>query len=425
MTRRVAGAVLVVAAAALTVWRAPQYIAAPSFWAEEGMLYFAPAWNVGALTGLVQRPVGYLILWANLATTLAVALVRTGVCSLESAPRVTVVAALLAQLLPVVLVAAAVQPAWGGLGRRAAAVAIVLIGTRTGGQWLNTINSQFFLALATVVVLLEPVSVGARRRRAYAAVVALAGLSGPGASFLTPLFVWKAWRAPTRTTIAIAATSVACALVQAISIWNFGAAATSARGHGTTVGVVAAVAWMRTVVLPVFGPTAALWFAVHARPLVIGTLLHPAGASFGWLLAVALVMLVAALALGAPRAVRWPLAAGYVVVTVGSIMGSLGDVAGMLFGVEGGARYVYVPGVMLLWLVFFNFRRLRSVRGAVCAAVLACGLVPSAWQWRETLRWREHWSAWSAEVAAWRRDPRTPLRIWPQGWKIYLRPERP
>jgi hypothetical protein len=152
--RRGAGAALVVAAAALTIWREPQYLVAPSFWAEERMLYFARAWDAGVLAGLAQVPVGYLDLYANVATTLAAVLVRTGICSLATAPRVTVMAALLAQLLPVVLVAAATAPAWGGAWRRAAAVAIVLFGARTGALWLNTIDSQIFLGLAAVVVLL-------------------------------------------------------------------------------------------------------------------------------------------------------------------------------------------------------------------------------------------------------------------------------
>jgi hypothetical protein len=208
-------------------------------------------------------------------------------------------------------------------------------------------------------------------------------------------------------------------------VWTAGASATAGRAHGLTLGTVAAVAWMRTVVLPAFGQQAALAFSRRVRPLVTGTPFHPAGPWFGLFLLVTLVMLVTALALGAPKAVRWRLAGGYLLATAGSIVGSLGDVGAMLTGVEGNARYAFVSGVMLLWLVSFNLRRVRSVRGAVCAVVLVCGLAPRAWQWRGTLRWRPGWPAWPAEVAAWQRDPRTPLQIWPRGWKVLLRPEGP
>ena len=47
----VGAASLVVASLVLTIWRAPQYLVAPSFWAEDGALYFVGAWNGGVLQG--------------------------------------------------------------------------------------------------------------------------------------------------------------------------------------------------------------------------------------------------------------------------------------------------------------------------------------------------------------------------------------
>jgi hypothetical protein len=175
----VAAASLVLASLALTIWRAPQYLVAPSFWAEDGALYFAVAWNGGVLDGLVQRPTGYVNLWANLGTWLAAWLVKAGAISMTSAPRVTAVVALVAQLVPIALVATARSPVWGGPLRRAVAVAIVLVGARTGGMWLNTINSQYFLALAAIVVLLEPPTSGAPGGGRTPRIVVVAGSRGP------------------------------------------------------------------------------------------------------------------------------------------------------------------------------------------------------------------------------------------------------
>src|SRR5262249_611639 len=158
---------------------------------------------------------------------------------------------------------------------------------------------------------------------------------------------WKAWRTRSRASVTIAAVSVACALVQLACVWTAGASATANRAHGVTLGTVAAVAWMRTGVLPAFGQQAALAFGTHVRPFLTRTLFHPVGPWFGIFLVVTLVMLITALGLGAPATVRWPLAAGYLLVTAGSIVGSLGDVGSMLGGVEGNARYAFVPGVML------------------------------------------------------------------------------
>ena len=110
------------------------------------------------------------------------------------------------------------------------------------------------------------------------------------------------------------------------------------------------------------------------------------------------------------------LAAGYVLVTIGSFVGAVGDVRALLRNYEGGARYAFVPAVLLLWLLLANVRRDRRVQSLVCTMLLAVGLSTSASTWREGVRWRESWPVWAAEVDAWRRDPRTPLRIWPKGW---------
>ena len=419
----VAGAALVVAALTLTVWRGPQYLVAPNFWAEDGTLFFAGAWHGGLLHGLVQRPAGYLLLYPNLVTSLAVGLVRSDLISLAAAPRVTAAAALLAQLLPIALLAFAAAPAWGGIVRRAAAIAAVLFGTRTGGIWLNTVNSQFFLTLAVIVVLLEPAIVGRTRERIHATVVAVAGLTGPVASFVTLLFLWKAWRARSRSTILVAATSAACAAVQLVCIWQGHLLSAPERTQHFSLAVAGTVALMRTVVLPVLGPDAALVFARGVQPLpgIVGLPFVPSS-MFAVLMLVALASIVVGLAWGVPREVRWWLVGSYALVTAGTMAGALGDLRVMLGGVEASARYAFVPGVLVLWLLVLNVRHVRSAPSLVCAALLAHGLGMGALHWRETLRWRASWAQWPEQVEAWQRDPFTPLRIWPRGWAIRLAP---
>jgi hypothetical protein len=408
----VAAASLVLASLALTIWRAPQYLVAPSFWAEDGALYFVGAWNGGVLNGLIHRPTGYLNLWANLGTSLAAWLVSIGAITMTAAPRVTAVAALVAQLAPIALVATATSPIWGGPIRRAAAVGIVLFGARTGGMWLNTINSQYFLALAAVVVLLEPADIGRVRSWTYAVVVALAGLSGPVASFVAPLLLVKGWWMRSRAALLVGVVASVCALVQVALLASGGPDALGVRAQGLSALVFALLVWSRTVVLPVFGPTAALQLVGHFDPAA-ASLLVPT-----WLLAT-LALLVAALALGAPREARG-LAAGYALVTIGSFTGAVGDVRALLRNYEGGARYAFVPAVLLLWLLLANVRADRRVQSLVCVTLLAMGLATSATTWREGIRWRESWPVWAAEVEAWRRDPSAPLRIWPKPWTMQL-----
>jgi hypothetical protein len=90
-----------------------------------------------------------------------------------------------------------------------------------------------------------------------------------------------------------------------------------------------------------------------------------------------------------------------------------------------GARYVFVPGVLVLWLLVLNVRPPASSRRLACGALLAWVLVAGAWSWRASLHWSPAWPAWAAEADAWERRPRrTPLRIWPRGWIMRLAPRR-
>ena len=423
-TNVLAGCTLVVAALALIVWRGTQYLVAPSFWAEDGALFFAGAWNSGPLAGLVQRPSGYLNLYANVATSMAAWLAGSGAISLVAAPRVTAVAGLLAQLVPITLLAFATAPAWGGWLRRAIAIAVVLFGTRTGGMWLNAVNAQYFLALGAVVVLLEPAHVRAGRRWLHAAVVALAQLAGPVACFLTPLFVWTAARTRTRSAMLLAGIALLCTGLQLWLIALAGPGLVAARAQSVSIPALAAVVWARTIVLPVLGSPAASWLVGRVRPMLV-PIETPAAFVVAGLLLLSLALGIAVLALGTPRDVRWRLVGAYALVTLGSFVGAVGGASAMLGGMEAGARYAFVPGVLVLWLLLLNVRPGRRAQALACAVLLVLGLAPSAWQWRSTLRWRASWPVWSAQVAAWTIDPRTPLRIWPSGWTMRLvRPAR-
>src|SRR5262249_5088564 len=250
---------LLLAAAVLMVLRAPLYFSTPSFWAEEGTLYFAVAWTHALPEALTYRPAGYLLPCSHLATTLAVALVRGGILPLARAPLVTVLCAFAVQLVPVAVIAASRAPFWSGALRRSAGVAIILFGALTDEIWLNTINAQPWLTVAAALLLLEPVDEPGRAPWARTAVLVLCGLSAPAASALAPPLARRAWRPRTPPPGAHAAPLGAGAAVQLLCLWL---AARSGqhlppRAQGLALGVFAGTVWVRTLVVPTLGPDAA------------------------------------------------------------------------------------------------------------------------------------------------------------------------
>jgi hypothetical protein len=406
---------LLLGAAAVMILRAPVYFSAPSFWAEEGTLYFGLAWTHPVHEALAYRPAGYLLLCANLATTLAAALVHGGLLPLARAPLVTVLASLAVQLLPVAVIAWSRAPFWDGALRRGVGVAIVLFGALTDEIWLNTINCQPWLVVAAALLLLEPAD--ARSGGWWSAgLLLLAGLSAAAASALVPLFVWRAWRARTTRSVIQAGVLAACAVVQLGCLWSaaHGGGALPQRAAGLDLGVFAATVWARTLIVPTLGTDVGQGASAPLR--------HLASLPLGGVLLLALAAgAIAWLARGLRPEERVALVGSYVVVTTLTLLTAVGDKAMLLGSVWASSRYVYAPGVLVLLMLLGGMRPGNGpVRRVVCVALLAAGLVQGVADYRSSLRWQPSWPSWPDEVRAWEANPSRPLHIWPPPWTVAL-----
>jgi hypothetical protein len=395
-----------------TVLRAPVYFAAPSFWAEEGTLHFAFAWGHPLAAALAYRPAGYLGLYPSLATGVVARLVRGGLVALEQAPRLTVLFALAAQLLPVALIVWSRALFWDGALRRVVGVAIVLFGALTDEIWLNTINSQSWLTVAAALVLLEP---GAAAWISVP-VVAVAGLSAPVACTLLPLFAWRAWRRRTAVVLADAAALAIAAAVQVACVATTAGDPLARRTAGLDLGVFAATVWARAIIVPTLG--------VGAAGRLLEALRGPAwtGAAGGAVLLAAAAGLLVWIARGLRAEARY-LVGGFVLATTFTLFTSTGGKTLLLASPSASSRYFYAPGVLLLLALLGAVRRdVDRVHATACALLVAVGLAHGVAQY-PVVRWQPGWPRWSDEVRAWRADPARPLRIWPPPWKVALRPE--
>ncbi|HZR81023.1 MAG TPA: hypothetical protein VFD92_07990 [Candidatus Binatia bacterium] len=420
------GALLVVAAMAVTVLRQPAYVLEPGFFGEEGMAYFFRAWHEPWYRVLFIAPAGYFLFFTNVAALAAARLVP-----LEAAPAVTTLFAFAAQMAPVAIVAFGAAPEWRRPARQAVAIAILLFASLSDEIWLNTINSQCWFAVLAALILLEPADLGRARLRTYACLLALAGLSGPVAAGLAPLFALKAWLARSRAARVLAAIACACLLVQIATVAaTHGGRYVGRRGSGASVATLAAIVWMRTIVLPTAGADAATGFA---RAFVAWTgddVAGPRAVAAGIALLAAAVAALAWLARPLDARQRIALAGGYATMTAIVALLASGPQRSFLGHAGYSSRYFYAPGTMLLFLLLANADLSRgrrpSARNVACAVLVAIGIATGAARFRESTRWRPDWPRWRDEVALWRADPARSLRTWPPGWRIfYLVPRTP
>jgi hypothetical protein len=176
-----------VACAAL-ISRRPDAILHPQFWAEDGHVWFAEAYNLGWGHALFRTYAGYFQTLPRLGAALA------QLVPLAFAPLAMNLIAVAVQALPVSLLLSSRSSAWGSLRYRAlmAAIYLALPNMREIGAILT--NSQWVLALAAFLVLaaLTPKTIAGKVFDAF--VLLLCGLTGPFCVFLFPIAVWIAWR---------------------------------------------------------------------------------------------------------------------------------------------------------------------------------------------------------------------------------------
>ncbi|QTL03295.1 hypothetical protein J5J86_21540 [Aquabacter sp. L1I39] len=396
---------MVVLAATFIFARTPHILMDGRLFAEEGVIYFRDAVAGSWWDALLAPRVGYYSAFNKLAALAA------SVVPLEGAARVTTWCALAVQLSVVWIVAR--SDAFGPLWGRALAALVPIVAVPSAEVWLNTINSQFHLAVGTAVLLAT--GRAALPSAVRLAFLLLAGATGPVSVALAPLFALKALRSRTGQDMREAALLCALALVQAVLMIRV--LAEGERGGGLSVLAMLSAIGVKNLALPWLGDAAGEVGAVLLAGSRLAKALAAAGlAAFAALLAVTVLRTPAS---------RW-LAAAALLVALVSYAGALGKDPWILLIPAAAGRYAYAPNALMgLALIAAMagmaerrraWRPLRPVAGVLALWMLACGFF-------------QYWNvepffsgpSWRAEVTAWRADPaRERLALWPPPWFLPL-----
>lgn len=401
--------------------RRPELLSAPRFWAEEGQVYFAHAFNTSFVANLFSQFYGYYTLIPNLATGLAV------LAPLHLAPYITTIIALLVQLQVCSLALLSRSAFWGSQFQKGIlCLAIILVST--GDVWLNTINSMYWLAIGTFFILLEEEGNTHRvtlwHRRFY---LLFAGLTGVVSCFMTPVFALKAWHTREREQAIRTAILAGCALLQLAVLATAYLTGNSMLGERFTAD---SFSLQRVLVLNFFDPFAlAQWlnwepvlrfdehFLPLTRALADGQQLH-----FFRVSVMMIESFIVAFFLWLfysnrnHRGYRY-LLLSYLLVTVLSTVSSL--------RMESAPRYVLAPSCMLLTALVGTFSAsLQQSRWQQWGTRLmfAMILLITALNFRPKInRYFTPDISWPDEVSRWRSNTGYSPRIWPPGWAVELR----
>ncbi len=257
MVRRFTALGLLVASAAAIAARRPDVFTLPQFWAEDGMEWYARAYNEPGLAGLLAPYGGYLQLYPRIAGWL---------CQLvpfASAPLLIALLALCVQAIaPVFLLTD--RFAWAVPSRtlRCVLATVVIAAPNLMEVHANVSNSQVHLAfLAFLVLLAEPAET--RVWKAFDAFfLLLSGFSGPFCLLLWPVAVVAWWHRRDRWSVVRVLCVALPAFVQAALLSPFAPLPSNPTSRGVVI---------RTPLSP-YGATPGNLLRIFGGQIVVGGL---------------------------------------------------------------------------------------------------------------------------------------------------------
>ena len=404
--RLLALAVAAVSAAVIFARRPGAFIH-PQLWAEDGGFFFQEAYNNGGLANLLHQHASYLVLLDR-----AVAAVALGF-PVAWVPAIFTAAAVGCQVLPAVLL---VSDRSASLIRRrttrVVVAAVYLALPNTYEIDANLVNAQWHLALAAILVLVGAPRQTRRGLAADAAVVALAGLTGPFGVLLPLLAVPLAVLRRARREAALSVIAVGTAIAQLTCLAN--SPRPAPEPIGPSVHLLLRILGGQVVLSPLIGSGGYAYLirhhasdAVFAAACLVGavlvTLVMVRG-SAELRLVVGFSLLVMAAALISPAA--------------GTGRGAWADLARP--GV--GGRYWFLPMMALVVAAAFFVERAprRLVVPGVALLAVAAG-VGMRIDFRYPAYTNFHYARYAARFQRLPRGARLAFPINPPGWRMTLR----
>jgi hypothetical protein len=334
-------------ACAVVIARRPDAILHAQFFAEDGHVWFADAYNFGWWPALFRPQVGYFQTLPRLGAALAL------LVPFSFAPLVLNVIAVAIQAVPVPVLLSSRSAPWGPLGFRALLAALYLFLPNTRDLSSVVTNSQWILALVALVLLVALPPRSWIARAFDLAVFVLCSLTGPFCIFLLPVafVLWWGRRQEFWPRVTFAILFFGCVTQICTLLLN-----SAARPH------------------PVLGASLE-WFArLLAGDIYLGTILG--GNIFSLRLSTEMIACLAILgtvvlfvsAASAPIGMRCLLLFSALLFAAALVSPTTAPPPGatawrMLAGVEG-ARYWFFPGLAFAWsLAYCTRSSARLVRG--------------------------------------------------------------
>ncbi|MCI0706242.1 MAG: hypothetical protein L0Y80_01985 [Ignavibacteriae bacterium] len=374
------------------------YLDSGRFWAEEGKVFYADLVNM-----LWYQSIGYLYNGhIELITNLIVYL--STLVSFENAPLITTYGSFFVQSIPVLFVIIQRKHFahhWLGI----IVFLFVILGLRQSAEvWANSVNLHFHFALLAALVLGKPL-VEETPDWTSRILLALSGLSGVPANFLTPLFYVAAYRERNRERTIQAFILSATAILQIALILTHQSAIES-RFLSFNILTFCSGLLSQQMISP--------FFPANAAKYLINALKDLPGSGFeGWLtfsVFLALYGWLLSYLYRSRSVVAKYLGAGALLMAIASVLTSLGDKSLML-SLDASGRYFFVPNCLLFlaWIATLQHYRKPALRIVMFIIVLIFADRANAYI---------HGKPWKTALQESVEQNKESVEIWPTEWTM-------
>ena len=354
---------------ALLISRKPDAIFHAQFWAEDGRVWFADAYNLGPWQPFLRPETGYFQTLPRIAADLSLFV------PLLWAPLALNLLALAVHALPVNLLISERSSVWGSLRTRFLLAATYLAIPSSPEISANITNEQWTLAFCAFLLLVASPPESPAVRALDVCCLLLSGLTGPFCLFLLPIAFLLAFRRSGAWRFVPVCILSGCCLIQVIGLTVISPAA---RSHWGVLGA------RFDLLIRILGGNVFMGAIIGANNFAG---IPGAGAFTILAIAAAIGLIIAAASLrSAPLPIR--LMALYATLLLAAALALPSSYAPPgtgqweMIAKAGAVRYWFLPTLTFIWLLLYGFAGRSELLKIVSAALLFGVLIGIAIQWR-------------------------------------------
>jgi len=238
--------------------RNPAAFIHPQFWAEDGKVWYAEAYNQGPVLTLFKYHIDYFQTISRMAASLAQAV------PLALAPLVFILVSAVIQALPVLfLFSKRFEKLMPNFYVKILLAAIYLLLPNTAEARISLTYAQWFLAILACMIIFGDAAKNLKQKIFDFAVLVLAGLSGPYIIFLSPIAFLQWLKFKDKWRLVLFAVAVCCSFIQIAFIALLSHGGRVYPQLGVNLRLFFAILNRQVFVAAIIGQRGYLWVAGH------------------------------------------------------------------------------------------------------------------------------------------------------------------